>query len=107
MPQVPSAVTVVTAGREDELGGMTIGSFTSVSLDPLLISLNVACEAQMHDLIVGAERFAVHLLSDEQAVLSNHFSVLDHRGDEPFAAIPYRLDPCGITIRPALQELVG
>ena len=104
MPRVPSAVTVVTVAGEGEMGGMAIRSFTSVSIDPLLISLNVPCEAQTHDLIVGAERFAVHLLSEEQAVLSNHFSALDHRGEEPFAAIPYRLDLHGT---PILEDVLA
>lgn len=104
MPRVPSAVTVVTAAGEGEMGGVAIRSFTSVSIDPLLISLNVPCQAQTHDLIVGAERFAVHLLSEEQAVLSNHFSALDPRGQEPFAAIPYRLDAHGT---PILEEVLA
>ena len=52
---------------------MAIRSFTSVSIDPLLISLHVPCQAQTHDLIVGAERFAVHLLSEEQAVCTLDF----------------------------------
>ena len=104
MPLVPSAVAVVTAAGEGEMGGMAIRSFTSVSIDPLLISLNVPCEAQTHDLIVVAERFAVHLLSEEQAVLSNHFSALDHRGEEPFAAIPYRLDLHGT---PILEDVLA
>ncbi len=98
MRQVPSPVTVVTAAGQGGARGITIGSFTSVSLDPPLISFNVAHDAQTHDLIVGAERFAVHLLSDEQAHLSNHFALPDVTGAEQFAAMPYRRDPYGTPI---------
>ena len=104
MPRVPSAVTVVTAAGAEEMGGLTIASFTSVSIDPLLISLNVARQAPMHDLIVGAEHFAVHLLSDEQVPLSDHFAALDRSGQEQFAPIPYRLDPHGT---PILEDVLA
>ena len=98
MPQVPSAVTVVTAAGDDNLAGLTVRSFTSVSIDPLLISLNVPRATQEHDLIVGAAHFAVHLLSEDQAALSNHFSALTPRGEAPFAAIPHRRDGHGTPI---------
>jgi len=104
MPRVPSAVTVVTAAGAEEMGGLTIASFTSVSIDPLLISLNVARQAPMHDLIVGAEHFAVHLLSDEQVPLSDHFAALDGSGQEPFASIAYRLDSHGT---PILEDVIA
>ncbi len=98
MPRVPSAVTVVTAAGAEEMGGLTIASFTSVSIDPLLISLNVARQAPMHDLIVGAEHFAVHLLSDEQVSLSDHFAVPGLTGMEQFSTIPYRFNAYGTPI---------
>ena len=98
MPGVPSAVTVVTAAGEEHLGGLTIRSFTSVSIDPLLISFNVPREAQQHDLIVEAEHFAVHLLAEDQAALSTHFSTLDPGGDDVFTAVPHRLDARGTPI---------
>ena len=98
MRRVPSPVTVVTAAGPDERRGMTVGSFTSVSLDPPLVSFNVALDAQMHDLIADAKHFAVHILSDQQAQLSNNFAVPDRTGEEQFAAIPHRLDANGTPI---------
>ena len=98
MRRVPSPVTVVTAAGADEVRGITIGSFTSVSLAPPLISFNVDHAAQMHDLIVAAERFAVHILADTQAHLSNHFAVKDRSGAEQFASVAYRADTHGTPI---------
>ena len=98
MRQVPSPVTVVTVAGSEEMRGITIGSFTSVSLDPPLISFNVALDAQMHDLITQVDRFVVHVLSDEQAHLSNHFAIPDRRGAEQFADVSYRLNTHGIPI---------
>ncbi len=98
MRRVPSPVTVVTAAGPDEMRGMTVGSFTSVSLDPPLVSFNVALDAQMHDLIVNVEHFAVHLLSEAQADLSNNFAIPDRSGADQFADISYRLDAHGTPV---------
>lgn len=98
MRRVPSPVTVVTAAGPDEMRGMTVGSFTSVSLRPPLVSFNVALDAQMHPLIIAAEHFVVHLLSDEQAALSTNFALPDRSGAEQFAAISYHLNAHGTPI---------
>lgn len=98
MRRVPSTVTVVTAAGADEARGITIGSFTSVSLDPPLICFNVQKEAQMHPLITTTPRFAVHILNDEQVHLSDHFAVPDRTGAEQFAGVPYRREADGLPI---------
>jgi flavin reductase (DIM6/NTAB) family NADH-FMN oxidoreductase RutF len=84
MRRVPSAVTVVTAAVGDEARGITIGSFTSVSLNPPLISFNVWKQARMHDLLVRADSFIVHVLRADQARLSTLFADPDLDGDEQF-----------------------
>lgn len=98
MRRVPSPVTVVTAAVGEERRGITIGSFTSVSLEPPLVSFNVSRDAQMHAVITVADRFAVHLLSDRQDDLSNHFAVPDLSPHEQFGGIPHHLEPDGTPI---------
>ncbi len=98
MRQVPAPVTVVTARRGSEMRGITIGSFTSVSLDPPLISFNVQCHSKMHGLIVGAERFAIHILSADQVELSEHFATPDLSNEAQFEAVSYHFDAADIPI---------
>lgn len=99
MRRVASPVTVVTAAGSDGPRGITIGSFTSVSLDPPLISFNLDKAAQMHALLDdGIDRLAIHLLSDEQAHLSNHFAVPDLSSDAQFADINHHLNEDGTPI---------
>ena len=50
----PSGVTVVTARDGDEPVGMTAASFSSLSLDPPLVLVCVARDANSHDGLVGA-----------------------------------------------------
>lgn len=98
MRRVPSPVTVVTAARAGEMRGMTVGSFTSVSLVPPLISFNVSHDARMHDLITRVSHFAVHLLSDEQAHLSTTFAEPDRTGVQQFEDVSYSLDDNGVPL---------
>lgn len=98
MRHVPSPVTVVTVKGESEIRGITIGSFTSASLRPPLISFNVSRDAQIYDAITTSSRFNLHVLSDDQAHLSDHFATPDMTGREQFEGVPYRVDALGTPI---------
>jgi 3-hydroxy-9,10-secoandrosta-1,3,5(10)-triene-9,17-dione monooxygenase reductase component len=98
MRRVPSPVAVVTAAGEKEKRGITVGSFTSVSLSPPLISFNVGRDAQMHELITVAERFAVHILGEQQVELSKRFALPETAGTDQLQGIPYHLDGDGLPI---------
>ena len=98
MRRVPSPVTVVTAATEREARGITIGSFTSVSLEPPLICFNVDRSARMHPVITEASRFAVHILGDHQAHLSDHFAIPDLSGAEQFESVAHRINAHGTPI---------
>ena len=52
----PSGVTVVTARDGDEPVGMTAASFSSLSLDPPLVLVCVARDANSHDALVARPR---------------------------------------------------
>lgn len=97
MRRVPSPVVVVTAFA-GEARGSTIGSFTSVSLVPPLISFNVALESQMHRVITKARRFAVHILAEHQADVYQRFATAELRSDEQFAAMPHRAEADGLPV---------
>jgi flavin reductase (DIM6/NTAB) family NADH-FMN oxidoreductase RutF len=100
MRRVPSPVVVVTVpGGEGEFGrGITIGSFSSLALDPPLISFNVARDASMHDLLREADRYAVHVLGEGQAYLAKNFAEPGLTGEEQFESIPHQLDDHGTPI---------
>lgn len=89
MRHVASPVTVVTAAAGGEVRGATIGSFTSVSLDPPLVSFNVTKGSQLHALLLRAEHFAVHLLARDQAVLAEHFAQPDLAPEAQFGPVPH------------------
>lgn len=77
MRHVPTTVTIVTFDADEGPCGMTIGSFVSLSLDPPLVCFNVQKDTAIHDSIIEAKRFLVHVLRDDQATLSDQFADTD------------------------------
>lgn len=98
MRHVPSPVTVVTAAAADGPRGITIGSFASTSLRPPLISFNVSLDAQIYDALTTEGTFAVHVLSEDQAHLADHFATPDLSSEEQFEGIAYRTDAVGTPV---------
>jgi len=95
MRRVPSPVVVVTAQGETEARGITIGSFTSVALDPPLVSFNVARDARMYPVMETCSRFAVNVLGEGQAHLAKRFAVPGVTGAEQFEGVSYTQDAHG------------
>jgi flavin reductase (DIM6/NTAB) family NADH-FMN oxidoreductase RutF len=76
----PTGVTVVTTMTADrELVGITANSFSSVSLDPPLVSFSLARRAFSMQAFVAAEAFAVSVLAFDQGAISNRFAVSSDR----------------------------
>ncbi|KKX33109.1 flavin reductase family protein [Rhizobium sp. LC145] len=69
-----TGVTVVTARTPEGPVGMTVNSFTSVSLDPPLVLWSAAKTSSRHSVYIDATHFAVHVLSAEQDGLSALFT---------------------------------
>ncbi len=80
-----TGVTIVTA-RDPEGGyvGMTVNSFTSVSLDPPLVLWCLDRAAWSLPAFVGSGAYAVNVLAAGQEELSNRFA---RRGEDKFAGL--------------------
>lgn len=71
----PSGVTVVTARAPDgSAAGMTASAFCSLSLEPPLVLVCVGLASGFHDVLRTAGRFAVNVLAEDQAALSERFA---------------------------------
>ncbi len=69
-----SGVTIVTAVHGGERHGMTVSSFTSISLDPPLIIISLQTASRTHDVVVKAGAFGVTILAASQQELSERFA---------------------------------
>lgn len=83
----PTGVTVTTLiGTDDEPHGITVSSFTSVSLDPLLVLICIDRRSQIvQHLDVGCP-LAINVLSSNQHEISIRFS---KRWENRFAGIAW------------------
>jgi flavin reductase (DIM6/NTAB) family NADH-FMN oxidoreductase RutF len=70
----PTGVAVVTARCADgRTAGLTINSFTSVSLRPPLVQWSLALRAPSRTVFEMASHFAIHVLTDDQRPLADRF----------------------------------
>jgi flavin reductase (DIM6/NTAB) family NADH-FMN oxidoreductase RutF len=70
-----TGITLLTAEREPgQVHGMTANSFTSVSLNPLLILVCVDHKARLLSYLKAQRRFAVNILKDSQQAFSHLFA---------------------------------
>jgi flavin reductase (DIM6/NTAB) family NADH-FMN oxidoreductase RutF len=98
--QFATGVTVVTAERAPgQVHGMTANSFTSVSLDPLLILICVSQNAQLLPMVKKQKRFGVNVLKDNQRAISEYFARTEESAEiEKRLGIRYRWTEKGIPL---------
>jgi flavin reductase (DIM6/NTAB) family NADH-FMN oxidoreductase RutF len=70
-----AGVTVVTTKHDEGIYGITVSSFSSLSVDPLLILVCVMNSNHMARLIPESGRFAVSILAEDQTNVSAYFAV--------------------------------
>ena len=72
---LPTGVVVVTGrGLDDELVGVTIGSFTSISLDPPLAGFFIGRASRSWSLIAARGKFCANVLAASQTELCWRFA---------------------------------
>jgi flavin reductase (DIM6/NTAB) family NADH-FMN oxidoreductase RutF len=99
-----SGVTIVTAAYAGEQHGMTVSSFTSVSLEPPLIIVSLHTESRTHRLVYAAGTFAVNILSSNQRELSDRFAGRASEDEDRFADLETEVL---VTGAPVLKEALA
>ena len=69
-----TGITIVTVEHEGVQHGMTVSSFTSISLEPPLLSVSLYKSSRTHELVSTAEHFGVTILAADQEEISNRFA---------------------------------
>jgi flavin reductase (DIM6/NTAB) family NADH-FMN oxidoreductase RutF len=69
-----TGVAVITATHEGQRYGMTVNSFTSISLDPPIISVTLKRLTHTHELVEKSGEFSMTFLSANQDDLSDRFA---------------------------------
>lgn len=72
--QFATGVIVLTAEHNEQLAGITVNSFSSVSLDPPLVLCSIDRKSRSFAVFETCDTFAVNILASDQIDVSQHFS---------------------------------
>lgn len=87
MSQFAAGVTVITTIHQKTPIGITVTSFSSLSLDPPLISVNLSKKLFTHQVILENGVFAVNILKSSQLELGMRFAGMIPGIEDRFAGL--------------------
>lgn len=100
LAQWTSGIAVVTMATEETRHGLTVSSFTSVSLEPPLVLICVAKKLYSHQVIEQSGAFAIHILHTGQLEWGKLFAGMYPDVEDRFADIDYTTAETGSPILP-------
>lgn len=89
-----TGVTVVTTATPEGPVGITANSFASVSLDPPVVLWSIGRHSRRFSAFAECERFAVHVLADDQLDLSRRFA----SAGDAFSGLDFDTDAYGMPL---------
>jgi len=96
--QFATGVTVITSlDKDGNKVGMTANSFSSVSLDPMLVLWSIAKTSGNFEAFNQTDHFAIHVLNAEQQQVSNQFA---SKAADRFEGIDCTLGHAGLPLLP-------
>jgi flavin reductase (DIM6/NTAB) family NADH-FMN oxidoreductase RutF len=93
-----TGVALVTVDDHNHGHGMTVNSFTSISLIPPLIMVSMEQTTRTHRLTLDDGRFAVAILREDQKDLSEIFAGRTSDEDNRFKGVEKEFSPSGIPV---------
>ncbi|WP_137892798.1 flavin reductase [Ramlibacter sp. 2FC] len=92
LSQFGTGVTVITAQAGTERAGVTVNSFSSLSLDPPLILWAINRQARSCPVFEAASHFTVNILASDQIEVSRCFAT---PAEDKFAQVAWTQGECG------------
>lgn len=104
MRQWATGITIVGARADGQDHGMTVNSFTSVSLDPPLVLVSLEQSTRTYRLVQLSGAFSVSILHDGQQAISDRFAGRETEATERFDGVPHHAE---ITGSPILDDCLA
>jgi flavin reductase (DIM6/NTAB) family NADH-FMN oxidoreductase RutF len=98
MRRLPGGVSIITAGRGDEITGMTVTSLTSLSAAPPRLLVSINRQASSFALIDRHRSFGVNILGSDQQDLAARFSSARPKGWQRFEGIAWHRGASGVPL---------
>jgi flavin reductase (DIM6/NTAB) family NADH-FMN oxidoreductase RutF len=114
MRRLPGGVTVITAGQDNDITGMTVTSLTSLSVTPPRLLVSIKRTASSFALIEQTRLFGVNILSSFQHGIAARFSNSRLKGHQRFEGLEWHRSASGVpllrntsaTIECAVEEII-
>lgn len=100
-----TGVSVVAVDQGGTWHGMTVNSFTSVSLDPVLVLFCCERDASLHDPLLASGLWSVSVLGVDQEDAARWFATRERRGADQFAG--WRVRASAVTRAPVLGDCLA
>ncbi|MDI4234035.1 flavin reductase family protein [Bradyrhizobium sp. Arg237L] len=98
MRRLAGGVSIVTAGRDCDITGMTVTSLTSLSAAPPRLLVSINRQASSFSLIERDRLFGVNILGADQQVLAARFSNRRLNGGQRFEGTPWFAGSSGVPL---------
>jgi len=87
MRQWATGVTIVSVAHNGERHGMTVSSFTSLSLEPPLVMVSLENVTRTRNMVLETGYFGVSILNQDQQEISDHFAGRQTEHQDRFAGL--------------------
>ncbi|MGX9425850.1 MULTISPECIES: flavin reductase family protein [Bradyrhizobium] len=98
MRRLAGGVSIITAGRDDDITGMTVTSLTSLSAAPPRLLVSINRQASSFALIERHRLFGVNILGSDQQVLAARFSNRRLKGSQRFDGTTWFTGSSGVPL---------
>jgi flavin reductase (DIM6/NTAB) family NADH-FMN oxidoreductase RutF len=98
MRRLAGGVCIVTAGRDDDITGMTVTALTSLSADPPRLLVSINRQASSFALIERNRLFGVNILGSDQQELAERFSNGRLKGKQRFEGAAWFAGSSGVPL---------
>jgi flavin reductase (DIM6/NTAB) family NADH-FMN oxidoreductase RutF len=99
MRQLSGGVSVITAGRGDDVSGMTVTSVASLAVDPPTLIVSINRQSSSWPILLRHRAFGVNILSAEQQGVAERFSGRDGlKGLDRFAGAQWTTLVSGVPL---------
>ena len=98
MRRLAGGVSIITAGHDEDINGMTVTSPTSLSASPPRVLVSVNRQASSFALIERYGVFGINILGSDQQELASRFSNGRLKGPQRFEGVPWSAGTSGVPL---------
>ena len=106
LQRLAGGVGVVTAGRDDTIAGVTVASFSSLSVNPPRLLISLSRQSSPFPLIARERCFGINILGSDQQPIADRFSNTQLSDRQRFEGILWSPAPSGVPLLKHAQVAV-